>query len=156
MLGLGCAATEVYEADQAPEYVVIKEYAPFFQEGPLQQRGPDLSLRINDRVKLLKKDFTGYVVVEISDGRRGYVGFEDLAPAPPRPPTPPPEPTRLSSNRRSAGNSPAYSGPENNDISLPDLNTPLPNLNIGPEEIPSGPSMIDVDPSDDEAPKFRY
>lgn len=155
---VGCATTERYEAESAPEYLVIKEYAAFYQDGPLQQRGPDLSLRINDRVKLLKKDFTGFAEVEISDGRRGYVGIEDLAPAPPRPPEVVESPSR--SPRRGAGNSEAaYSGPQFNDISLPDANSPLPNLNVGPEEvptIPTGPSMIDGDSTNSVKPKFRY
>ena len=154
----GCASTEFYEADSAPEYQVIKDYTAFYQDGPMQQRGPDLSLRINDRVKLLKKDFTGFAEVEISDGRRGFVGFEDLAPAPPRPREVVEAPSR-SSRRGSGASEAAYSGPQFNDISLPDANSPLPNLNVGPEEvptIPTGPSMIDGESTNEVKPKFRY
>lgn len=152
----GCAATEVYEPDKAPEYQVSREYAPFYQDGPMQTRGPDLSLRLNDRVKLLKKDFTGFAIVEISDGRRGYVAFEDLAPAPPRPPAPAEPASRSSSGRRSMSSEPTYFGPQNNDIPLPDASAPPVDLNVGPEEIPAGPTMIDPVPESTEKPKFRY
>lgn len=154
---LGCAATESYDAEHAPEYVVIREFSPFYQDGPMQSRGPDLSLRLNERVKLLKKDFTGFATVEISDGRRGFMGFEDLAPAPPRPPTVVATPSRSSSGRRSSLPEPNYFGPENNDVPLPDTGAPAPNLNIGPEEVPiPGPTMIDPEAKPDATPKFRY
>jgi len=154
---IGCAATEVYESEKAPEMIVIREYTPFYQDGPMQTRGPDLSMRINDRVKLLKRDFTGFAFVEIPDGRRGYVGYEDLAPAPPRPAPVAEAPSpRSSGNRRPVSFESLYSGPQNNEVPLPDASAPPPDLNVGPEEVPAVPSLIDAEPESSTPPKFRY
>lgn len=138
--------------------VVVRDYAGFFRLGPIQSSGPDVSLRTNERLKLLRKEM-GYSLVMLEDARTGYVANEYLAPAPPRPPAPPSQSTdadsgsRANASGRSRGGT--YRGPQVNDSPLPE---PLPesalDLNIGPEDVmPLQPAS---EPETQEAPTFRY
>lgn len=154
----GCASTQTYNSDSAPEYVIIQDFTPFYKNGPMQGMGPNASLTASTRVKLLKQDM-GYSYIQLPDGRTGYVANESMAPAPPRPPE-----SRLESDDASADSSrsgrgkkrpssPKYTGEQLNDIPLPDPNVPAPDLNVAPEELPS--AIPSPTPSA-EKPKFRY
>ncbi len=152
-----CAATSTYTADTAPEYIVVKGYAPFYKLGPMQGR-PDASLPLDTRVKLLRNE-AGFSLVQLDDSRSGYVANENMAPAPPRPPAPPAETDSIDprTGKKKSGsnkpNSPRYSGEQLNDIPLPDVNIPAPDLNVGSEDITApAPTPTPVE----EKPKFRY
>lgn len=82
-LGLGgCASTrEAFAPDRAPEYMVLRETS-FFLRGPAQPGRPD-KLPKQTIVRLRIKE-NGYSVVQLSDGRTGYVADEDLRLAPPQ------------------------------------------------------------------------
>jgi hypothetical protein len=142
----GCASKS-FTPDQAPEYVIIRNYAPFYRMGPMQPGGPDASLPVDTRVKMLSEEM-GYSRVQLEDMRTGYVANENLAPAPPKPPevaTSGDQP----SGRKKRG--PRYTGAQVNDTPLPDP-LPPPDLNIAPEIVPEAtPTPEPVEP-----PKFRY
>lgn len=149
----GCAS-EVYSPEEAPEQVVIRDFASFYRFGPAQPRGADAALPVNTRVKLLRKEM-GYSLVMLSDTRTGYVANEDLVPAPPRPPEAEVAATGNSQRRESGSSSrPRYTGPQVNDSPLPE---PLPpaelDLDIGPEDVVAMPPAPE-EPA--EAPRFRY
>ncbi len=123
----------------------------------MQARGPDASLKVNTRVKMLRKEM-GYSLVQLEDERTGYVANENLAVAPPRPPEPkvsefiPDNASTGARGRRGKPSSPPYRGEQLNDIPLPDLDVPPPDLNIAPEDI-SAPTPAPEVPL--EKPKFR-
>jgi len=139
----GCVATQTYSPAEAPEMVVVKDFTPFYSIGPQQMQGPDVSLRLEQRLKLLRREF-GYSYVQLDDGRMGYVPNENIAPAPPRP--------AISGNSddttgRSKNRSfPPYSGPPIDDL-------PLPELEIEPVDIPPPILLDDLEP--EKKPKFR-
>ena len=58
-------------------YKVVAETTPFFKIGPQQANGPDLSLKRDTRLSLLKHSF-GYSQVRLEDGQTGMVGNEDI------------------------------------------------------------------------------
>jgi len=149
-----CASPKTFAPDQAPEYVIIRDYTPFFRLSPMQRNGPDASLPVQTRVKLLCQDM-GYSQVLLEDQRTGYVANEYMVLAPPRPPQPR-ESVGSSDGSASArsGNrkrSPRYRGEQVNDTPLPDVNVPPPDLNIAPEEVP-----VAVPAPPPEKPKFRF
>lgn len=152
----GCA-TQTFSPDQAPEYMIIRDYTPFYANGPMQVSGPDTTLRTQTRVKLLRQEM-GYSLVQMDDLRTGYIANENMTPAPPRPPElKVPETSSTSggsrNRRKNTTNSPRYTGEQNNDIPLPDANVPPPDLNVGPEDIPAGTPPPSQEPV--EKPKFR-
>lgn len=149
----GCAATQTYAPEQAPEMAVVRDFTQFYRLGPSQGGGPDATLRVDARVKLLRKEM-GYSLVQLEDGRTGYVANEDFAPAPPKPkPTPEPAESRSSSRSRNKPDSPRYQGDQVNDTPLPESPLSL-DLNIGPEDVvPPAPTP---QPTPTEPPKFRY
>jgi len=160
-IGLGLAvmllascASEAFAPDAAPEYVTIRDFTPFYRLGPQQPRGPDASLRLNTRVKLLRREM-GFSYVLLVDERTGYVANENLAVAPPRPPEPKREAVETASRKRGRGDGgPAYTGAALNNTPLPDPNVPPPDLNVEPEIMPDTiPVPVDA-PST--KPKFRY
>jgi len=155
MLLASCAATSTFTAENAPEYMVVKAYSPFYKIGPMQAR-PDASLPVDTRFKLLRQEM-GFSYVLLDDGRQGYVANENMAPAPPRPaPTPSDDGSvdgKPGKKRGNRPNSPRYSGEQLNDIPLPDVNIPAPDLNIGSEDI-SAPAPTPTPPV--EKPQFRY
>jgi hypothetical protein len=61
-------------------FEVKAEFTPFYRTGPQQRGGPDLSLKRNRLVKMLKRGF-GFSQVEVDDGTTGYVATEDLRPS---------------------------------------------------------------------------
>ena len=155
---LGGCATKTFAPDTAPEYVTVKSYSPFYRFGPMQGGGPDASLPINTRFKLLRQEM-GYSLVQLDDTRTGYVANENMAPAPPRPPSPPASvetdddgPWRGSSSRNKRPNSPRFQGEQVNDTPLP--SGPPPDLNIAPEVVPEDPPPAPTPPA--EKPRFRY
>lgn len=113
-----------------PDQVVSNDYSLFFRLGPQQPGGADLSLRTNEKVMLLRKEF-GYSRVMLENGLVGYMANEDIQPAPP----PPPElkkktQTKSKKKRRSSENYRNYE----EDIPIPD-----PNLGLLPEDVPLEP-----------------
>ncbi|MFM8808847.1 MAG: hypothetical protein ACKOJB_08095, partial [Chthoniobacterales bacterium] len=79
------AACETMPVGPAPEFlpdmVVSNDYSLFFRLGPQQAGGADLSLRTNENVMLLRKEF-GYSRVQLENGMVGYMANEDIQPAP--------------------------------------------------------------------------
>ena len=150
----GCA-TEAFTPDQAPEYMALKDYTPFYRLGPMQARGPDTTLRAQTRFKLLRKEM-GYSLVQLEDDRTGYVANEFMIIAPPRPPEPKPsalvDDSSPAGRKKGRGNSsPVYRGEQLNDIPLPDPSVPPPDLNIAPEDVAPAPTPA----APVEKPKFR-
>lgn len=72
----GCA-TEAFDPDKAPEFIITADFAPFYRLGPQQERGPDASLKTGERVKMLRREF-GYSFVQLEDGRSGYIANEEV------------------------------------------------------------------------------
>jgi len=151
----GCAATQTFTPETAPDYVMIRDYTPFYRLGPMQGR-PDASLPSGTRVKLLRQEM-GYSLVQLSDSRTGYVANENMAPAPPLPPSvtasDSSDAPRSGKKRRNVPDSPRYTGEQMNDIPMPEPNTPAPDLNIAPEDV-AAPAPTPTPPA--EKPKFRY
>ncbi|MBN8710049.1 MAG: hypothetical protein J0I10_11740 [Verrucomicrobia bacterium] len=151
----GCAATQTFTPETAPDYVMIRDYTPFYRLGPMQGR-PDASLPSGTRVKLLRQEM-GYSLVQLSDSRTGYVANENMAPAPPLPPSvtgsDSSDTPRSGKKRRNVPDSPRYTGEQMNDIPMPEPNTPAPDLNIAPEDV-AAPAPTPTPPA--EKPKFRY
>lgn len=58
-------------------YRVSADATGFFHDGPQQVSGPDLSLKKDTRVVMIKRGF-GYSQVRTSDGQAGYVGTSDI------------------------------------------------------------------------------
>jgi len=158
MIFLGGCATETFAPDVAPEYVVIRDFTPFYRTGPQQGRGPDTSLRTGTRVKLLRKEM-GFSLVQMEDSRTGYVANENMTVAPPRPLEQVKREAETDAWTKKVGrhrgdNSPAYSGPQVNDTPLPDPNVPPPDLNVEPEIVPKNIPAPDATPA--VRPKYRY
>ena len=119
--------------DFVPDMVVSTDYALFFRLGPQQMGGADLSLRTNENVMLLRKEF-GYSRVQLENGLVGYMANEDIQPAPEPPPDPERKrmpPKKEKKSRR--GSSQTYSSYEEN-IPVPD-----PNLGLTPDDVPLEP-----------------
>jgi len=154
-----CAAPKNFAPDQAPEYVIIRNYTPFYLMSPMQRNGPDASLPKDTLVKLLSQDM-GFSRVKLEDERTGYVANEYMAVAPPRPPEPRESivsadggTSARSGNRKRGTSGPRYRGEQVNDTPLPDVNVPPPDLNIAPEEVPAATATPAPPP---EKPKFRF
>lgn len=109
--------------------MVSVDYAQFFRLGPQQAGGADRSLRLDDRVMLLRKEF-GYSRVQLEDGQVGYMANEDIKAAPPEP-----KPPRSQRKRGGGSYDSGQGGAEHYD----DLPVNDPNLNILPEDIPLEP-----------------
>ncbi len=152
----GCA-TETFAPDVAPEYVVIRDFTPFYRMGPQQGRGPDTSLRTGTRVKLLRREM-GFSLVQLEDLRTGYIANENMTVAPPRPPEQIKQEAEVAAIKKRGGrrgdDGPLYSGPQVNDTPLPDPNVPPPDLNVEPEFVPNNIPAPDATPAG--RPKFRY
>lgn len=155
VVAFAACATQSFAPDQAPEYIVIRNFAPFYTTGPMQARGPDATLPSDTRVKVLRQEM-GYSLVQMEDSRTGYVANENMAVAPPRPPAPKvseDDPSSRSTNRkRGSSGGTRFRGEQVNDTPLPDL-MPPPDLNIAPEEVPAIAPMPTPPP---EKPKFRF
>lgn len=157
LLLTGCAS-ETFAPEVAPEYVIIRDFSPFYRLGPQQGRGPDTSLRNGERVKLIRKEM-GFSLVQLEDSRTGYVANENMTVAPPRPPEQVRQEAESAAVKKKGGrprgeDSPVYSGAQVNDTPLPDPNTPPPDLNVEPEVVPDTIPAPDAKPST--PPKFRY
>jgi hypothetical protein len=155
---LGGCATQTFAPEVAPEYVVIRDFSPFYRMGPQQARGPDASLSTGTRVKLLRREM-GFSLFQLEDLRTGYVANENMAVAPPRPPEQVKQEAEAASLKKRGGrsrgdNGPIYSGPQVNDTPLPDPNVPPPDLNVEPEIVPKNIPAPDATPAS--RPKYRY
>ncbi len=60
------------------QFKVAVERTPFYNYGPQQPGGPNLSLEKGALVKLIKRGF-GYSQVQLKDQQTGYVATEDIA-----------------------------------------------------------------------------
>lgn len=154
---LGGCATQTFAPEVAPEYVMIRDFSPFYRMGPQQGRGPDASLRSGTRVKLLRREM-GYSLVQMDDLRTGYVANENMTVAPPRPAAQVKQEAEIAAIKKRGGHrgddGPLYSGPQVNDTPLPDPNIPPPDLNVEPEVVPTNIPAPDAVPV--AKPKFRY
>lgn len=111
--------------------IVVNDYASFYRLGPQQAGGADRSLRKDERVMRLRKEF-GYSRVQLEDGQVGYMANEDLVDAPPEPRT-----KRLNRKRSTTGSSSRLRAVESfDDSSIP---LPDPSLDILPEDVPLEP-----------------
>ncbi len=129
MLLASCQTTPLTPAAEfVGDMVVSTDYAQFFRLGPQQAGGADRSLRTNDRVMLLRKEF-GYSRVQLEDNQVGYMANEDIRPAPPEPKAPTSRRKKSWSGANQGGGEQYYE-----DIPVTD-----PNLNIRPEDIPLEP-----------------
>ena len=111
----------------APDMVVGTDYAMFFRLGPQQAGGADLSLRTNEQVMLLRKEF-GYSRVQLENGLVGYIANEDIQPAPEPPPDP--ERKRMMKKRKSGRSSSDESESYDDLVPIPD-----PNLGLVPDDV---------------------
>jgi hypothetical protein len=157
LLCAGCETTKNFSVEEAPDYMVVRGYSPFYRTGPMQSRGPDAALPAQTRVKVLRLEM-GYSLVQLEDARTGYVANENIAVAPPRRPEPEVSEsrTRNGGSRRSNGSSRSsqrFRGEQINDIPLPD-SVPPPDLNIAPEDMPMAPPPSPQ--ASPEKPKFRF
>jgi hypothetical protein len=150
-LALAGCASKPFSPDQAPEYVVIQNFAPFYRMGPMQPGGPTASLTLNSRVKMMSQEM-GYSRVQLEDMRTGYVANENIAPAPPKPPEVATVGDDGSSPSGKKKRGQRYTGAQVNDTPLPDPGPP-PDLNIAPEIVPAATPTPEPPP---EPPKFRY
>jgi uncharacterized protein YgiM (DUF1202 family) len=154
---LGGCASQTFAPEVAPEYVVIRDFTSFYRLGPQQGRGADSSLRVGDRVKLLRREM-GFSLVQLEDQRTGYVANENMTVAPPRPPEQVKKEAETAASKKRGGHrgdeGPLYSGPQVNDTPLPDRNVPPPDLNVEPEIVPKNIPAPDATPAS--RPKYRY
>lgn len=159
-LALSSCATESFAPEAAPEYVIIRDFSPYYRLGPQQGRGADESLRAGTRIKLLRREM-GFSLVQLADSRTGYIANENMTVAPPRPPDQirndemaVPGTAKKRGGRSRAEDSPIYSGAQVNDTPLPDPNVPPPDLNVEPEIMPDNIPVPSATPTG--TPKFRY
>ena len=82
-----CTHMEVFAPAKAPEYIVDEE-TDFYRYGPSQPGRPD-EIPAHTIFKVLEKEDGGYSVVELTDGRQGYVATENIRVAPPTAPAVP-------------------------------------------------------------------
>ncbi|MEI6278778.1 MAG: hypothetical protein WCQ16_05265 [Verrucomicrobiae bacterium] len=157
-LVLPACSSVTFPPDTAPEYVIVRDFSPFYRLGPQQGKGPDASLSTGIRVKLLRREM-GFSLVQLEDLRTGYIANENMTVAPPRPPEQVQKEEAGESSKKRGGksrgeNSPVYSGPQINDTPLPDRNLPPPDLNVDPEIISDNIPVPSATPRG--TPKFRY
>lgn len=76
----GCASPEVYTSENAPEFMTNRK-SSFFIRGPQQPGAPE-ELPPQTFFRLMRKE-PGYSVVQLGDGRSGYIANEDIRLAPP-------------------------------------------------------------------------
>lgn len=74
----GCAS-ETFSPETAPAAKVLRERALFYRSGPLQATPADARLDRDTTLLVLRKEF-GYSLVQLEDGRTGFVANEDLVP----------------------------------------------------------------------------
>jgi hypothetical protein len=142
----GCVTTPSYTPEEAPEMIIVSDFAPFYSMGPQQMSGPDASLRLDAIVRLIRREF-GYSYVQLEDGRFGYMPSQTIQPAPPRAPIASPTPSASSTGGGfTPRTSQPYSGPPVDDFILP-------SLDLMPLEIPPPILLDDEEPS--VRPEFR-
>jgi hypothetical protein len=81
LLILSACASRTLKPDQAPEYVITRNFTPFYTERPVPGATTDVSLQEKTRVKLLRKGTT-YSLVQLEDSRTGYVTTKNISVAP--------------------------------------------------------------------------
>jgi hypothetical protein len=81
LLVLSACASQTLKPDQAPEYVITRNFTPFYTERPVPGATTDVSLKEKTRVKLLRKG-TSYSLVQLEDSRTGYVTTKNITVAP--------------------------------------------------------------------------
>ena len=173
LLVLAACATQTFQPDRAPEYVITRSFTPFYQQRPRQGASTDASLSAKTRLKLLRKGM-GYSFVQLEDSRTGYVANKNMAVAPPRSQEKPfdstsdesqtkprkkkrPSPTRSPGASPTPSPSPVSQGEQLKDIPSHDAApspTPPPDLPIAPREVPA-PTPTPTPEVPLEKPKFR-
>ena len=131
LLPAGCETIPLEPSEKFNgDTIVVTDYASFYRLGPQQAGGADRSLRKDERVMRLRKEF-GYSRVQLEDGQVGYMANEELMEAPPEPRT-----KRLNRKRNGASSSrsSAVESFDDSSIALPD-----PSLDILPEDVPLEP-----------------
>ena len=145
----------------AGRYKVTAASASFYRLGPQQPGGPDLGLKQNTRLTLVRRGF-GYSQVQLEDGTAGFVGTEDIVRLTPEEiaveaALPPAVAAATASNARGGAN--------NNNLSSPKPPTtarrrPRPggsgSVPVIPVEEPNLPSAPEPTPRTGPVPTFRY
>lgn len=108
----GCTTIEVFNHESPPEYLTVR-VAEFFARGPAQPDPPQ-KIPPDTLVSVLKRD-SGFVQVRLPDGRKGYMIWADLKPAPPEAPGVPFDPVIVEAI----------------------VEVPLPDFGTAPDEVPS-------------------
>jgi len=80
VLLLAACSSLKYNSTTGPKMVVSADHTPFYHNGPLQVKGPDLFFSKGDKVDVLLKEI-GYSFVRTHDGQNGYVANEALTSA---------------------------------------------------------------------------
>jgi len=86
LLDSGCASHGENAGPQSAStgpvrYIVKAEQTPFYKYGPAQANGPDFQLKKGRIVIMLERQY-GFSRVQTDEGDSGYVGTDDIAPAP--------------------------------------------------------------------------
>jgi len=154
----GCATRELTPVEEAPVYVTISDFTPFFSLGPQQIQGPDASLPANTLFRLLRREM-GYSYVMLEDERKGYVPNESIMLAPPDIAAAAASPFSESdlespSEQASGPRKPRRSStPAPAPASGPMVVEPLPDFDLGTESLP--PLLIDDVEEEEVKPQFR-
>ena len=74
----GCAS-QTFTPETAPAAKILRERALFYRSGPLQATPADARLARDTTLLVLRKEF-GYSLVQLDDGRTGFIANEDLVP----------------------------------------------------------------------------
>ncbi len=171
LLVLSACASQTLNPEQAPDYVITRNFTPFYTERPVPGATTDVSLQEKTRVKLLRKG-PSYSLVKLEDSRTGYVTTKNISVAPAElqqtpsgatraepqitpqrkkrvrgaaPPTP--RPTPIIEGQR-------LDNPPSQETSPP-APTPSPEMEVPREEPSPPPATPTPQPSPVEKPKFR-
>jgi hypothetical protein len=155
---LAACATRTLKPEQAPEYVITRDFTPLYQQRPARGAVTDVSLKEKTRVKVLRKE-SAFSLVLLEDSRTGYVANKSMTAAPPDPHAKPfgssAEKPKAPRKKRAAAQSAPKVSP-----------TPTPAMNSGtsaeptstepsppsPNPAPSPAANLQVTPSETPAP----
>ena len=170
LLVLSACASQTLNPDQAPDYVITRNFTPFYTERPVPGATTDVSLQEKTRVKLLRKG-PSYSLVKLEDSRTGYVTTKNISVAPAElQQTPSGATRRRASNytateearaRRRSSHSQAHADNRGRAPGQPSLAgdipapTPSPEREVPREEPSPPPATPTPQPSPVEKPKFR-
>jgi hypothetical protein len=172
LLALAACATRTLKPEQAPEYVITRDFTPLYQQRPRQGAVTDVSLKEKTRIKVLRKE-SAYSFVLLEDSRTGYVANKNMTVAPPGTNTKPfgssateakPKPRRkkhvptqnapASPTPTPAVSSATSAGPSGDAPSQRPSPAPAADLQVAPSETPAPAPKPSPTPAPDK-PKFR-